>query len=73
VTPLDALEPGPDGSYPAFPRRPDGSPDYERAGLLPRGSPPVPHRAPDGRLVLIDLGGPVIPAAPATDDEGGVP
>lgn len=30
----DALDPGPDGTYPYWPRNPDGSPDMERmAGL----------------------------------------
>lgn len=30
----DALDPGPDGSYPNWPRLPDGSPDPAR---MPRG------------------------------------
>ncbi len=46
----DALEPGPDGSYPNWPRKPDGSLDEER---MPTGL----HWqvTPDGRRVLIDL------------------
>ena len=46
----DALDPGPDGDYPYWPRRPDGSPDPERM-------PTDPHwqRTPTGELVLVDL------------------
>jgi len=59
----DALDPGPDGSYPWWPRRPDGSLDEER---MPTGI----HRqlTPDGRVVLVDLtprdadGNPITPA-----------
>ncbi len=46
----DALDPGPDGSYPNMPRNPDGTIDRER---MPTGL----HwqTTPDGRRVLIDL------------------
>ena len=49
--PNDALDPGPDGSYPYLPRRPDGSVDPER---FPTGI--RPHRVRgSGKRVLIDL------------------
>ncbi|GHJ27129.1 hypothetical protein TPA0910_15620 [Streptomyces hygroscopicus subsp. sporocinereus] len=55
---LDALGPGPDGSYPWFPRLPDGSPawsdrcpaDYH-GGRVPRGMTTVMR---NGRCYLID-------------------
>ena len=46
----DALDPGPDGSYPYLPRNPDGTLDTDRM--------PVGHRqqrTPDGKTVLIDV------------------
>lgn len=46
----DALDPGPDGTYPAWPRLPDGAPDPER---MPTGLH-VQHLA-DGTTVLIDV------------------
>lgn len=46
----DALDPGPDGSYPYMPRLPDGSIDPER---MPRGT--RLQRTPDGDVVLIDV------------------
>jgi hypothetical protein len=46
----DALEPGPDGSYPNMPRNPDGTIDRER---MPTGL--AWQVTPDGRRVLIDL------------------
>lgn len=45
----DALDPGPDGTYPNWPRKPDGSEDPER---MPRGT--YPQRTPDGRVVVTD-------------------
>lgn len=48
--PNDALDPGPDGSYPHWPRLADGTPDPER---MPTGE--RWHRTPDGRLVRVDL------------------
>jgi hypothetical protein len=59
--PLDALDPGPDGDFPNWPRRPDGTPDPERMptgmhlqkGVLidvtprhPDGTPIVPPTLP---------------------------
>lgn len=61
--PHDALDPGPGGDYPHWPRRPDGTPDPER---MPTGQ----HRQPDpenGGRVLIDVtprtpeGEPIVP------------
>lgn len=58
----DALDPGPDGNYPNWPRRPDGTLDPER---MPTG---VHHQlTPDGHEVLVDLtprdadGNPIVP------------
>ena len=45
----DALEPGVEGTFPNWPRRPDGSPDPER---MPTGT--RRQRTPDGRVVVID-------------------
>jgi len=45
----DALDPGPLGDYPHWPRRPDGTPDPER---MPTGT--RRQRTPDGRVVVID-------------------
>jgi len=45
----DALDPGPNGDYPHWPRKPDGSEDPER---MPRGV--YRQRTPDGRVVLTD-------------------
>jgi hypothetical protein len=69
--PRDALDPGPDGTYPAWPRKSDGSPDPER---MPTGR----HRqkVPDSdRRVLTDqtprkpTGEPIVP--PTIPPEGG--
>lgn len=55
----DALDPGPDGTYPYWPRHPDGS------SRMPPGE--RWHTAPDGRTVLIDTtvrdaaGEPIVP------------
>jgi hypothetical protein len=46
----DAFDPGPNGDYPAWPRRPDGTPDPER---MPTGL--HRQRMPDGSVVVIDL------------------
>jgi hypothetical protein len=63
MTPRDALDPGPDGDYPDWPRRSDGTPDAER---MPTGK----HRQRDprtGRRVLVDVtprkpdGAPIVP------------
>jgi hypothetical protein len=63
----DALEPGAGGTYPAFPRRPDGRPDFERAGWPPGSNAAYdadPSRAPSelsrmrnemGEVVVVDL------------------
>ena len=45
----DALDPGPAGDYPYWPRNPDGSTDRTRR---PKGK--QKHRTPDGRLVDVD-------------------
>jgi len=45
----DALDPGEDGSFPYWPRLPDGSTDPER---MPRG--PRPVRMPDGTWSVMD-------------------
>lgn len=45
----DALDPGPAGDYPYWPRNPDGTTDRDR---MPQG--PRKHRRPDGAVVLID-------------------
>jgi hypothetical protein len=63
MTPRDALDPGPDGDYPAWPRRPDGTPDPQR---MPTGV----HRQRDprtGERVAVDVtprrpdGTPIVP------------
>lgn len=62
MSPRDAFDPGPDGTYPAWPRLPDGTPDPAR---MPAGL----HRqtAPDGTTVVVDLtprrpdGTPIVP------------
>lgn len=60
--PNDALDPGPDGTYPHWPRRPDGTPDPER---MPTGVRLQKTR--DGGVVAVDLtprhpdGSPIIP------------
>ncbi len=46
----DALDPGEDGSYPFWPRNPDGTTDEQR---MPRGKR-VHHRLHDGTPVYID-------------------
>jgi len=68
MTPRDAFEPGPNGDYPAWPRRPDGTPDPARMptglhvqhGVLVDVTP----RDPDG----IEIVPPTIPPEP-----GGTP
>jgi hypothetical protein len=58
----DALDPGPDGSYPYWPRKPDGSWDEER---MPAGNRPA--RDSRGRRIVINLtvhrpdGTPIVP------------
>lgn len=60
--PEDALDPGPSGDYPHWPRRPDGTPAPER---MPSG---IHYQySPDGEYVRIDLtvrhpdGTPIVP------------
>jgi len=51
----DALDPGPDGTFPHWPRKPDGTPDPER---MPTGTHPqrVRGRGPNsGRVVIVDV------------------
>jgi hypothetical protein len=50
MSPHDALDPGPDGSYPFMPRKPDGSVDRER---MPTGL--TRNVSADGEVRLIDL------------------
>jgi hypothetical protein len=45
----DALDPGPGGDYPHWPRKPDGSTDDKR---MPRGARKT--RLADGRVVVLD-------------------
>lgn len=45
----DALDPGPNGDFPWWPRLPDGSTDPER---MPRG--PRTMRGPDGKALIYD-------------------
>ena len=58
----DAFDPGPNGDYPYWPRRPDGTPDSKR---MPTGT--YYERLPDGRRVLVDVtprkpdGTPIVP------------
>lgn len=58
----DALDPGPSGDYPAWPRLADGSPDAER---MPTGL--HLQRAADGTQMLVDVtprdenGDPIVP------------
>lgn len=47
---VDALDPGPDGSYPNLPRNPDGTLDTDRMPIGTRLQP-----GPDGSVVLIDV------------------
>lgn len=60
---VDALDPGPHGDYPHWPRLPDGSLDTER---MPTGV--HVHVMPDGERVNVDLtprhpdGSPIQPA-----------
>ncbi len=55
----DAFSPGPSGDYPAFPRLPDGSPDWRRVvGADARfvdGRWLTTQRAPSGEIVVVDL------------------
>lgn len=58
----DALDPGPNGDYPYWPRNPDGTLDETR---MPSGM--RWQRDPNGRRVLIDVterhpdGSPIVP------------
>lgn len=56
----DVLDPGPDGTYPYFPRHLDGSPDYDRTGYK---DPALPYaqRQESQKGVGIDLTCPVVP------------
>ena len=60
----DAFEPGPDGTYPAFPRDAQGRPLWsdspETDGVAVDGVAPMPRgiryeRTPDGRRVAYDV------------------
>lgn len=58
----DALDPGPDGDYPYFPRDAQGRPVWSESAADPEGGTHMPRgnqrmRAPGtaGRLVLVDL------------------
>lgn len=72
----DAFDPGPDGTYPHWPRRPDGRPagiglpvtneaEREAEERMPTGT--GKQRLPNGEVVLIDLtprhpdGSPIVP------------
>jgi hypothetical protein len=72
----DAFDPGPDGTYPYWPRRPDGRPagiglpvtnDAEREAEERMPSGLHYQRTPEGRRVLVDLtprhpnGEPIVP------------
>ncbi len=48
----DALDPGPDGTYPHWPRRPDGTPDPER---MPTGTHRQKVPGKRGRRVIVDV------------------
>lgn len=59
---VDALDPGPDGDYPYFPRdaqgRPlwsDMSPEPEGGTVMPRGVQPMRDPANPGRVVCVDV------------------
>lgn len=47
---VDALDPGPDGTYPNLPRNPDGTLDTARMPIGIRR-----QVTPDGRVVTIDV------------------
>ena len=74
----DALDPGPDGTYPAWPRDPVmGQPELGPGTRMPSGE--TWQRTPDGRLVRIDVtptndpsGTPIVPPTiPPAGGEGG--
>ncbi len=50
----DAIDPGPDGTYPAFPRRPDGSPAW--SDRPEDDGRPVPGRGPGGVVTPMPRG-----------------
>ncbi len=50
----DAFEPGPSGTYPAFPRRLDGSPAWSDAATT--DGIPVPGRGPGGLVTPMPRG-----------------
>ena len=60
----DALEPGPGGTYPNWPRRPDGSPDPAR---MPTGS--HKQKTETGEVVVVD----VTPRFPVDHPRAGEP
>lgn len=53
---VDALDPGPNGDYPNWPRLPDGTPDPARmpTGLTTQDGVPIDltPRAPDGTPIV---------------------
>ncbi len=51
---LDAFDPGPDGTYPAFPRKPDGSPAW--SDRPETDGKPVPGRGPGGLVTPMPRG-----------------
>ena len=57
----DALEESPGGAYPAFPRRPDGSPDFDLAWGVPGANEEFDRngrtRAPSGEIYVRDKHG----------------
>ncbi len=68
----DALDPGAGSTYPYFPRRLDGSPDYDRAGYK---DPALPYgqRLESQHGVLIDLTCPVtVPTVDPSSLPGGI-
>lgn len=59
----DALDPGPDGNYPAWPRKADGTPDPERmpTGLHSQKVPGTRERVVVDVTLRDDEGNPIIP------------
>lgn len=59
----DALDPGPDGDYPYFPRDAEGNPvwsdatgeNQERGTMMPRGIQLMRDPANPGRLIAVDI------------------
>ena len=49
----DAFEPGEDGTYPAWPRHPDGKPELGIGTRMPTGT--HRQRTRSGRVVVVDV------------------